>query len=91
MGRNPIAIGRKDNAVAQRTQPQCLNHGDHLFIDQYEIIVSIVQGEMPGAAVTGNPMDADDDPFALIESGCRAARRRDGRHGEGTGHSGSLG
>jgi type VI secretion system FHA domain protein len=72
LGRNPIAIGRSDNTV-QANQPRRLNNGDRLFIDQYEMVVTVQQGEMPGAPATAHPMYADDDPFALLEPGVRPA------------------
>ena len=68
LGRNPIAIGRSDNVLPAR-QPRRLNNGDRLFIDQYEVIVTIQQGEMPGAAIARVSASSglDDDPFALLE------------------------
>src|SRR4030095_5128374 len=62
LGRNPIALGRADNTLAAN-QPRPLRHGDRLFIDQYEIVVSVNQGEPPG---TSAPAPLSDDPFELI-------------------------
>jgi type VI secretion system FHA domain protein len=62
LGRNPIALGRSDNAVAAN-QPRPLRHGDRLFIDQYEITVAVMQGDPPG---TASPVPLSEDPFELI-------------------------
>jgi type VI secretion system FHA domain protein len=59
LGRNAIAIGSIGNALPPN-KPQPLRNGDRLFIDQYEIIVTTLQGEPPGAAL------AIDDPFAVL-------------------------
>jgi type VI secretion system FHA domain protein len=59
LGRNAIAIGSIGNALPAN-KPQPLRNGDRLFIDQYEIIVTTVQGEPPGASL------AVDDPFAVL-------------------------
>jgi type VI secretion system FHA domain protein len=66
LGRNPIAIGRSDNTLPSR-QPRRLNNGDHLFVDQYEIIITIHQGDMPGTVAAPPPVVPEDDPFALID------------------------
>lgn len=47
LGRNPIAVGRADNAIPA-SQLQALENGDRLFIDQYEILVAAVPGDPPG-------------------------------------------
>jgi type VI secretion system FHA domain protein len=60
LGRNAIAIGTASNALPAN-QPQPLRNGDRLFIDQYEIIVTTVQGDPPGASSLGV-----DDPFAVL-------------------------
>jgi type VI secretion system protein ImpI len=49
LGRNPIALGRADNAIPT-SQPQPLDNGDRLFIDQYEILVAALPGDPPGVA-----------------------------------------
>lgn len=46
IGRNPIAIGRADNAIPNR-QPCVLEAGDRLFLEQYEVLVRVVDRE-PG-------------------------------------------
>jgi type VI secretion system FHA domain protein len=59
LGRNAIAIGSPGNTLPpNHTQP--LRNGDRLFIDQYEMIVTTMQGEPPGASL------ASDDPFAVL-------------------------
>jgi type VI secretion system FHA domain protein len=59
LGRNAIAIGSPGNALpGNRRQP--LRNGDHLFIDQYEMIVTTQQGDPPGMSL------ANDDPFAVL-------------------------
>ena len=52
LGRNPIALGRADNAIPT-SQPQPLDNGDRLFIDQYEILVAALPGDPPGVATLG--------------------------------------
>jgi type VI secretion system FHA domain protein len=49
LGRNPIALGKADNAIPT-SQPQPLDNGDRLFIDQYEILVAALPGDPPGVA-----------------------------------------
>ena len=68
LGRNPIAIGSPENVIPSR-QPRPLRGGDRLFIDQYEIRVSAVQGETPRAAAGPSP----DDPFGIIDAAPPAA------------------
>jgi len=46
LGRNPIAINDAEHPLANH-EPRLLRSGDRLFIDQYEILVSVVQGELP--------------------------------------------
>jgi type VI secretion system FHA domain protein len=76
LGRNPIALGHSHNALSSN-QPQPLSNGDRLFIDQYEILVSVVQGDAPGAPAPSSyapgalleaaaPRSYSDDPFALV-------------------------
>lgn len=62
LGRNPIAIGNPDNVIPSH-QPRPLRSGDRLFIDQYEIRVSTVEGEAAPAA--GPPID---DPFGIVDA-----------------------
>jgi type VI secretion system FHA domain protein len=62
LGRTAIAIGTAGNSLPGN-RPQPLRNGDHLFIDQYEIIVTTVQGEAPG---TSSPELAGEDPFAVL-------------------------
>src|SRR5580700_1389686 len=52
LGRNPIALGRADNAIPT-SQPQALENGDRLFIDQYEILVAALPGDPPGGSASG--------------------------------------
>jgi type VI secretion system FHA domain protein len=59
LGRNAIAIGSPGNAL-QGNQPHPLRNGDHLFIDQYEMIVTTGQGDPPGMSAPS------DDPFAVL-------------------------
>jgi len=59
LGRNAIAIGTPGRTLPGN-QPQPLLNGDRLFIDQYEMIVTTLQGDPPGMAV------ASDDPFAVL-------------------------
>src|ERR1700751_2035722 len=59
LGRNAIAIGSPGNALPGK-QRQPLRSGDHLFIDQYEMIVTTSQGDPPGMALSS------DDPFAVL-------------------------
>lgn len=61
LGRNPIAIGTPENVIPSR-QPRPLRSGDRLFIDQYEIRVSAVQGEPPA------PRPVIDDPFGIVDA-----------------------
>ena len=59
LGRNAIAIGTPGRQLPGN-QPQQLRNGDRLFIDQYEMIVTTVQGDPPGMALPS------DDPFAVL-------------------------
>ena len=59
LGRNAIAIGSADNTIPGN-QPRPLRNGDRLFIDQYEMIVTTMQGEPAGAVLRG------DDPFEVL-------------------------
>jgi type VI secretion system FHA domain protein len=59
LGRNAIAIGSPGSTLPPN-QPQPLRNGDRLFIDQYEMIVTTMQGDPPGASAVG------DDPFAVL-------------------------
>jgi type VI secretion system FHA domain protein len=68
LGRNAIAIGTPGHTLPAN-QPQPLRNGDRLFIDQYEMIVTTVQGDPPGMAVVS------DDPFAVLPGGPSAAGR----------------
>ena len=52
LGRNPIALGRADNAIPT-SQLQALENGDRLFIDQYEILVTALPGDPPGVSTSG--------------------------------------
>lgn len=49
LGRNPIALGSIDNAIPT-SQRRPLDNGDRLFIDQYEILVTALAGDLPGEA-----------------------------------------
>jgi type VI secretion system FHA domain protein len=69
LGRNAIAIGSPGSTLPPN-QPQPLRSGDRLFIDQYEMIVTALQGDPPvssppGAAPPGLSV-ASDDPFAVL-------------------------
>ena len=52
LGRNPIALGKADNAIPT-SQPHALENGDRLFIDQYEILVAALAGDPPGEDTFG--------------------------------------
>ena len=66
LGRNPIALGRADNAIPT-SQPQALENGDRLFIDQYEILVAALPGDPPGEAlVSGN--DEVESPAGFVDA-----------------------
>src|SRR5688572_22888239 len=46
LGKNPIGLNSSTTSLgAGLTYP--LKNGDHLFIDQYEVLVSLIQGELP--------------------------------------------
>jgi type VI secretion system FHA domain protein len=60
LGRNPIALGRADNAIPT-SQPQALENGDRLFIDQYEILVAALPGDPPGEALVSGGVEAESD------------------------------
>ena len=60
LGRNAIAIGSPASPLPTHRR-QALRNGDHLFIDQYEMIVTIQQGDPPGMSQA-----ASDDPFAVL-------------------------
>jgi type VI secretion system FHA domain protein len=68
LGRNPVAINDAAQAVAL-LEPRMLRSGDRLFIDQYEIRVSIAQGEPPEEGVKSEPRFASspDAPAAVNE------------------------
>jgi type VI secretion system FHA domain protein len=59
LGRNAIAIGTPGHTLPGN-QPHPLRNGDRLFIDQYEMIVTTLQGDPPGMSL------ASDDPFAVL-------------------------
>jgi type VI secretion system FHA domain protein len=63
LGKNTISMGSPQNAVANH-QPRQLKNGDRLFIDQYEILVCMVQGEPPGSSAA----IPNDDPFGLEDA-----------------------
>jgi type VI secretion system protein ImpI len=63
LGRNPIALGRADNAIPT-SERRPLDSGDRLFIDQYEILVTALPGEPPNGTATGAPVDPPVD-FSL--------------------------
>lgn len=54
LGRNPIAIGRADNAIPAN-EPRLLKVGDRIFFDEYEVLVKLLQREPPGAAPAAAP------------------------------------
>jgi type VI secretion system FHA domain protein len=54
LGRNPVAINDAAEAIAL-LEPRMLRSGDHLFIDQYEILVSIAPGEPLDDGVKSEP------------------------------------
>ena len=61
MGRNPIALNNPRDVLPNQT-PQPLRNGDRLFVDQYEILVKIMQG---AAAVPA--LDVGADPFGPLD------------------------
>lgn len=55
VGRNPVAINSAGDVIAHE-EPRMLRSGDRLFIDQYEILVSIAQEEpSPALSVQDEP------------------------------------
>jgi type VI secretion system FHA domain protein len=62
-GRNPIAIANANNSLPSR-QPHALKTGDHLFIDRYDIVITILQGDPPHI---GLPVTTD-DPFGIADA-----------------------
>jgi esterase/lipase superfamily enzyme len=56
-GSNAVAIGHINNRLV-RGQPRSLSDGDHIFIDDYEVVAKLFDGEVP---VERGVMD--DDPF----------------------------
>jgi len=69
LGRNPVAINDAAEAIAL-LEPRMLRSGDRLFIDQYEIRVSIAQGEPPEGGVKSETRFASspDTPAAVNEA-----------------------
>jgi type VI secretion system FHA domain protein len=63
LGRNPIALTNPGNPLPGR-QPHALKNGDHLFLDQYDILVTILQGDPPQVG----PPAAVDDPFGIADA-----------------------
>ena len=61
MGRNPIALNNPREVLPNQT-PQPLRNGDRLFIDQYEILVKVVQG-----AAAAPVVEVSADPFGPLE------------------------
>lgn len=55
IGKNPIALGTSQNIIPPR-QPQPLREGDRIFIDQYEVLVTLVQDEQ--ATIPELPIEA---------------------------------
>ncbi len=80
LGRNPIALGRADNAIPT-SQLQPLDNGDRLFIDQYEILVAALPGDPPGLGTPGEdgllPQEAP-RPWKRWHRVCYAGSRRFG-------------
>jgi type VI secretion system protein ImpI len=79
LGRNPIAIGSADNAIPG-SQPQPLDSGARLFIDQYEILVTALPGEPPDGGAAVEPAESVDlslaatpTPVAALPGGPAAA------------------
>src|SRR5579864_998109 len=64
LGRNPIAISHANNAIPSH-KPHALKNGDRLFIDQYEIVITVVQGDPPQSAASP---PAADDPFGIEDA-----------------------
>ena len=64
LGRNPIAISQANNAIPSH-KPHALKNGDHLFIDQYDILITVLQGDPPQSAA---PPVATDDPFGIQDA-----------------------
>ena len=61
MGRNPVALNNPRDVLPNQT-PHPLRNGDRLFVDQYEILVKIMQG----AAAAPVP-EVGADPFGPLE------------------------
>jgi len=66
LGRNPIALGRADNAIPT-SQPQALENGDRLFIDQYEILVAALPGDPPGEALVSGNVEVE-SPAVFVDA-----------------------
>ncbi|HEY6924509.1 MAG TPA: type VI secretion system-associated FHA domain protein TagH [Steroidobacteraceae bacterium] len=81
LGRNAIAIGSPGRTLPVN-QPQPLRNSDHLFIDQYEVIVTVSLGEPPGAAPASSGRSfanagagaLGDDPFAVLPASPSGAK-----------------
>src|SRR5262245_59511279 len=61
---NGVYVNSMDNRLP-RAQPHEMQHGDRLYIDAYEILVTIEQD------VAQN--DPRNDPFAMLKAGARPA------------------
>jgi type VI secretion system FHA domain protein len=57
LGRNPIALNNS-SAHLPSGQAHPLKNGDRLFIDQYEVVISLMQGDLPG--------ELPEDPFSPL-------------------------
>ena len=64
LGRNPIALSQANNAIPSH-KPHALKNGDHLFIDQYDILITVAQGDPPQSDA---PPAAADDPFGIEDA-----------------------
>lgn len=74
LGRNAIALGHAGNTLPGH-QPQPLKNGDRLFIDQYEIVVTAMQGDAPAGPIPGGAVSAADlDPFAVLADNATPGR-----------------
>jgi len=44
LGKNPIALGRAEGAIPNN-EPRPLREGDRIFLDEYEVLVTLIQDE----------------------------------------------
>jgi type VI secretion system protein ImpI len=77
LGRNPVAINDAAEAIAL-LEPRILRSGDRLFIDQYEIQVSIAQAEPPEGGVSDTRFASSPDAPAAVNEAATPAFEAEG-------------